>query len=260
MAELARALAFEQTLRERCAERIVPFRYGRALFNDSFPRVWDLNALYVEAPLGGTAPILAAEAERLHAEAGHQHRRLIVGDELAGGELEQAFRAFDWRVECFVFMAFRGERRPVHANEVAEIDAKAHRPLREEIARAEPWATDEDIVQAVLAADELFFRHGNARHFAVLADGAAVSAAELYSDGRTAQVESVVTHPAFRGRGLASAVVLRAVEEAYAAGHDFVFLVADDADWPKELYARLGFVPLGREWSFLKPPVPGDPA
>ena len=33
-----------------------------------------------------------------------------------------------------------------------------------------------------------------------------------------------------------------------------IFLIADDADWPKELYAKLGFDPIGRFWQFTKPP------
>jgi hypothetical protein len=48
---------------------------------------------------------------------------------------------------------------------------------------------------------------------------------------------------------------MRAVEEALAAGHELVFLVADDDDWPKDLYARLGFETIGRTWSFLRTPA-----
>ncbi|MGH3005296.1 MAG: hypothetical protein ACRDOS_05235 [Gaiellaceae bacterium] len=50
-------------------------------------------------------------------------------------------------------------------------------------------------------------------------------------------------------------MTLQAVQEARTGGRDFVFLVADGGDWPKELYARLGFAPLGREWTFLKRPA-----
>ena len=58
-----------------------------------------------------------------------------------------------------------------------------------------------------------------------------------------------------RQAATASAVVLRAVEEAVtASGHTFVFLIADDEDWPKELYAQLGFEPIGHTWSFLRTP------
>jgi GNAT superfamily N-acetyltransferase len=259
MNELERASAFEESLRESCAERIVPFRFGRALFNDTYPRVWELNGLRVDHPPGARAEGLVAEAERLHGEAGHDHRRVLVRSEQAGKALEPNFRAFGWQVECFLFMAYRGGGRSTRTHEVLEVDSEAHRPLREVIARREPWATDDEVVRMVLDADELFFHHGNARHFAAFAEGVVVSSAELFSDGRTAQVENVITHPSFRSRGFASATVSRSVEEALASGHDFVFLVADDLDWPKGLYAGLGFEPLGREWAFLKPPAPAGP-
>src|ERR687892_42790 len=213
--DLERAVAFEQALRERCAERVVPFRFGRAFFNDTFPLVWDLNVLRVEEPPGPTAEELAAEADRLHGEAGQSHRRVSVAGERAGEALADPFRALGWRVDRFLVMGYRGtgERVANPATPVEEVDAAALRPL------------------------------------------GVASAADLYSDGRTAQVEDVATLPEHRGRGHATAVVLRAVEEALATGHDFVFLVADAEDWPKELYVRLGFAPLGRTWTFLKLPV-----
>jgi len=49
-------------------------------------------------------------------------------------------------------------------------------------------------------------------------------------------------------------VVLRAVDEARAAGCDLVFLHAELMDWPKRLYAKLGFDEIGRLWSFSRPP------
>ena len=58
----------------------------------------------------------------------------------------------------------------------------------------------------------------------------------------------------FRGRGLGSAVVLAAAASARTRGFDVVFLIADDADWPKDLYARLGFDPVSRFWSFVRTP------
>jgi GNAT superfamily N-acetyltransferase len=255
--DLERAISFEETLRGRCAERIVPFRFGRALFNDSLPLVWDLNVLRVDEPAGATAEALAAEAERLHGEAGHRHRRVAVADERAGQALADPFRSLGWRVDRFLLMAWRGGGARVADADAAveEVDAAALRPLREAIVGAEPWATSEDVTRMVADAVQLAGRMGNARHFAVRTNGEVASAADLYSDGRTAQVEDVATSPEFRGRGYATAVVLRAVEEALATGHDFVFLVADAGDWPRELYARLGFAPLGHTWTFLKTPA-----
>ena len=72
----------------------------------------------------------------------------------------------------------------------------------------------------------------------------------LYSDGTTAEVENVYTAPEERGRGFARALVSRAVQLGVDGGHELTFIVADDFDWPKRLYARLGFEPAGRTWSF----------
>jgi ribosomal protein S18 acetylase RimI-like enzyme len=261
MSELARAVAFEEALRERCAERIVPFRFGRAVFNDTYPDVWDLNVLRVDEPAGATVALLVDEAERLHAEAGHAHRRIALPDEAAGARFEDEFRSHGWQVDCFLYMAYRGGgERSVVTNAVEEVNAAALRPLREEISRGEPWGADPGVLERVLDAGEFVAHTADARHFAVRLEGETASGADLFSDGRTAQIEDVATDPDFRGRGLASAVVLRAAAEAIAAGHDFVFLIADDADWPKELYGRLGFAPLGRKWQFLRQPARDDPA
>lgn len=261
MNDFVRASSFEEARRDRCAEQILPFAFGKALFNHTYPRVWDLNLLRVDDPSGATVELLSAEAERLHGQAAHDHRRIALEDDKPGAELEPAFRALGWQPERYVFMAYRGSvERAAETREVREVDVGAIRPLREKVARGEPWATDDEVVRMVLDADELMAHHGCARHFASLVNGEVVSGADLLSDGQTAQVEDVVTHPDFRRRGLASAVVLRAVEEARAAGHDFIFLAADDADWPKELYTRLGFAAIGRKWAFVRPPAPAGPA
>ena len=109
--ELERAISFEEALGERCAERIVPFRFGRALFNDTLPLVWDLNVLRVDRPAGATAEALATEADRLQGEAGHNHRRVAVKDEGAGDLLADPFRSLGWRVDRFLVMGWRGAGR-----------------------------------------------------------------------------------------------------------------------------------------------------
>ena len=254
--ELERALAFEETLRVRCAERIVPFRFGRAYFNDSHPRVWYLNGLVVDGTKEVDAGELAAEAELLHTDAGQAHRRCQVSDEAIGAQLEPFFRRIGWKVEREVVMAHHGTgERTADISLVEEVSREDLLPLREELGRAEDWGTDDTVVAEVLDANRLWEEAASARYFTVRADGAPVAATDLYSDGRIAQVEVVATHPAHQRRGYASALVLRAVEEARSAGHDLVFLTADADDWPKELYARLGFEQIGATWGFLRRPA-----
>jgi len=47
--------------------------------------------------------------------------------------------------------------------------------------------------------------------------------------------------------------VLAAIEAARRGGGEFVCLVADANDWPKELYRRLGFDTVGHYTKFFVP-------
>ena len=89
------------------------------------------------------------------------------------------------------------------------------------------------------------------RYFGAPAEGPVLSYAKLYCRRGVGQVEDVATVPAARGRGLARAAVLAAVEASRAAGDDLTFLVADDDGWPKELYAKLGFDRVGLIHKFI---------
>ena len=65
-----------------------------------------------------------------------------------------------------------------------------------------------------------------------------------------AEIDDVETHEAYRGRGYATAILQRAIDEARAAGADLVFLVTDADDWPQHLYRRLGFETVATEVVF----------
>ena len=93
------------------------------------------------------------------------------------------------------------------------------------------------------------------RFFAGRADGEIGSYCELYYEPDIGQIEDVLTLERFRNRGLARATVTRALDASREAGHDLTFLLADRDDWPKELYAKLGFDEIGRIWEFLLPRV-----
>lgn len=255
----ARAVAFEHRLQENAAERIEPFAWGRAVFNDTFHRVYDLNALRVESPEEGlTADALAAEADRLHVASGHEHRRVVVADRALGERLGPGFRALGWEVRRFLFMGQL--REPDDATvraDVRELDEATHWEAKRWFMAGAPEAFDDLVIRQLLEKDRLKEEIVDFRRYGVEADGKVVSVCELYSDGATGQVEDVSTQEPYRGRGYARATVLTAVAAARDAGCDFVFLVADEDDWPKALYAKLGFDPLGIIYDFLKLP-PGE--
>jgi len=246
--ELDRAAAFEELIRDRCAERVVETRFGPALFNDTFARIWNLNVVRAERPGDATAKDIAAEVDRV--QAGLGHRRVILP--LEAEELEHGFRELGWEADNFLFMVYRGGGEPAETAHVEEVAPERLYRLREEIVRE--WQTDADpaTVEEIIAADNLMWEAANSRIFAVIEDGEVVSSAQLYSDGRTAQVEEVATLPSHRGRGHAKAVVTKAVEEALAGDHGLIFLVADGDAWPKALYNRLGFEEVGSRFAFLR--------
>ena len=50
-------------------------------------------------------------------------------------------------------------------------------------------------------------------------------------------------------------MVLAAAEAARAEGAGLVFLLADEEDWPRDLYRRLGFDGVGSEWEYVRTPT-----
>ena len=66
--------------------------------------------------------------------------------------------------------------------------------------------------------------------------------------------EDLFTHPDFRGRGLATALIHQCVSEARKEGAGPVVIGADPKDTPKQMYAALGFRPVAVKRDYLKRP------
>ncbi len=224
------------------------FAYGIAVFTPELPLRHDSNYLLVERE--ATADELAAEADRLLGERRLEHRTLVVPDQALGERLAPRFDELGWSGRRFLVMAQRREpERASNLDLVREVGETTLRNARERAVLAQPWGSRELAAQLLAAKRRIPVE---TRFFAVLVDGDVVSCADLYSDGETAQVEDVWTDPEHRNRGYASAVVLKAVEEARERGASFVFLVCDAEDWPQSLYRKLGFDEVGRYSKFLR--------
>ena len=256
MDDLRRALDFMSWFENSCAERVVPWRWGVTLFHSEFPKLYMLNFVRVEGtPTDLNFDELVAEADALHGEAGHAHRDVVIEDARLGAALAPAFQKSGWEVSTLLLMAYRGGRRlPEAGRDVRELTSDELRAFRAHSYSVGPSAKNPETVRQMVDKDALLARAGGARFFGAVVDGQTVCSADLYSDGATAQIESVLTLESFRKRGLGRAVVAEAIRAALDSGHDFVFLLADDEDWPKELYARMGFEPLGWCYDFLKAP------
>jgi ribosomal protein S18 acetylase RimI-like enzyme len=245
--------------RKRCLDRAYDFLargdmggtrmtvspYGRAVYTDELPKRQDCNYLWIERE---------AEPEELVAEAERLQRGLIfVPDPALGDRLVPWFRERGWRIDRHLVMAqLRQPERSADLSLVREVDEEALRPARRRLLEGQPWATPERVEQ-LFRAKTLIGERVTARFFGVPVAGEIVSYTDLYHDGADAQIEDVGTLPEHRGHGYATAVVLAAADAARRAGADFVFLVADAQDWPKELYRRLGFDELGHYTKLFAP-------
>jgi GNAT superfamily N-acetyltransferase len=236
-------------VRRGASQRSAPHPLGEAFFHDDLTRVWVLNQLSVDAPTD------AAELARVLDELyGHlPHRRAFVERPDVGERLAADLKANGWLVEHDVFMVLRRERDSAPAPGLArEVDEPTVRAVEARTIAEEPLG-EPAIIEQLLASRSAFGRAGGARYFAAALDGKDACHATLYSDGVVAQIEDVGTLKAARGHGLARAVCSAALDAAVAAGHELVFMVADDDDWPKDLYAKLGLDPVGHPWSFTRP-------
>ncbi len=237
---------------ESTSTRIERSGFGTALFNDDFPSYIDGNLLRLEMPVGATTEQLIAETDRLY-EA-FAHRAIVVPDEATGSRLAETFGRDGWEVDRLVYMVRRRDAD-------RESDATAEESTFDEIY---PLLLEANLqshggitragAEANAAVRRVFVDRTGVRFFVARVDGVLAGLCELYVHDGVAEIDDVQTLERFRRRGIARCVVGHAVRHAREGGADLVFLIADDADWPKELYVDLGFDPVGRFWQFTKPP------
>ena len=222
----------------------------------SLPAVWTLNQVHLEAPTTAAAALSLADEHQRDLP----YRYVVVDDEASGRQLAEELSEDIWTSDRVVLMVLptdtqqppadhpRGVERDIVALDEAQATALMRRWVLEmhaDIAQKE--------LEEVLEYHRLEGRLWNERCFGCIGeDGTPANMVKLRSDGRVASVEDVYTRPEERRRGLARAVLTFVTGLARAERPEFTFLLADDDDWPKELYARVGFAPIGMRWSFRR--------
>jgi RimJ/RimL family protein N-acetyltransferase/ribosomal protein S18 acetylase RimI-like enzyme len=246
---IERIHAFRAALQEAVAERHVPATHGTGLFSDSVREVYDLNYLRVDR----TSDVdgVVAETERLMED--FFHARVIV--EQPSDETADAFRARGWSVTPHLIMAHaRRPDRRVDTSGVHEVPFEKLAQARLEATLGEQWG-DPEIAALLDDAKRLVMQAVPVRFFAAHVDGEIAAYCEVRSADGVAQIEDVNTIERYRRRGLARMVVQHALEEAQRA-NDIVYLEALADDWPRELYAKLGFETLGQRHVVTRFPHP----
>jgi ribosomal protein S18 acetylase RimI-like enzyme len=245
---------FRRRLQRRLAEQVVATAHGTAFLSPSIRHVYDHNYLSVEH--AEVAPsVLAGEADETM--GGCTHRRVVVEDGTPG--LADEFRELGYVRSVHLVLVHRRELdRRVDTSAVREAPLDEILPARTLATLREPWGSD--LLAAELNAAK---RHIAAalptRFFAAHAAGEVAGWCELRMQDGIAQIEDVEVLEEFRGRGLGRAIVQRALDDARATAQT-VFLEALADDWPRELYAKLGFVAAGRRDFYTKLPASSEAA
>lgn len=235
------------------SERVVQWDGGVAYVNDAIDKIWDANFLEVRDHTL-SAEVIAAHAEKIMGATRAAHRRVRVSNPEVGAELEPAFMRLGWAADVHVVMSHRHEpNRVVDTSDVQELGDATWLSRAEQLGTY-PDMTDDDTIRQMRAFYELAMAAGSGRDFGIVEDDKVVSFALLYSDGAIGQIEDVATLEPYRNRGYSWRVVSKVLAESRAL-HDITFLVADDRDWPKDFYSKMGFEVVGRHYFFLRRPL-----
>ena len=255
-----RLLAFELELAVATCDEVVELGSGRLLLTPTLPEVWVANQIVIEAE-GLSATEVAALADRELGGRGCEFRSVLVAGEGEGRRLaaEAADALPGWEVERSLYMehvAGAGGRVPqVEAREsgleaVAALRRRlAHEQVEELTDDPEPVATE------LLERSRRLGAAAGDRWFVAPDTGSPQSACCLLRRDGIGQIEDVATLRSARGRGLATAVVLAALAASREVGDEVTFLTADAADWPRLLYARLGFETVGEVIELRRGPL-----
>ncbi len=205
------------------------------------------NRVLVTAGLSREATLteVLAFTNEVSADRGLKYRKVDVLDEALGLKLTDGLVAAGYGHAPVLLMV--ADQPPAASPSLVTVDAvpeSAVRTLVEKGWHLEAPDFTADTVSQLVGRRDALDDAGDVTRLVVRdpATQAVVAKADLLISDRVAQIDDVLTLPDHRGRGYASALVLDAAARAQAQGADLVYLEAAEDDWPKELYARLGFV------------------
>lgn len=226
-----------------------PWAHGTVVRATRLPHYYDFNVVRVEEDPGVGAEALVAFADQ--ALSGLAHRRVDVELIDVATSLRAGFEAAGWRALRLVWMRHEGAKPPPRALGVAveEMPYDAVRDLR--IAWHREDFVDDDPDAYFAEARDVALRR-NAQVLAVRRGGTPVAFAQLEREGDGAEITQVYVRPDHRGGGRGTAMTGAAIRAAGDVRD--IWIVADDEDRPKELYARLGFRPAWTMMEFLRLP------
>jgi ribosomal protein S18 acetylase RimI-like enzyme len=244
---MARARAWHHGHQAVVCDVLEPWAHGTVVRATPYPGYFDFNVVRVEDDPAMSVEALVAFADE--ALAGLRHRRVDFDDVAAADRLRAGFEARGWQATRLVWMHHEAPAGPSAAVSVALVPYDAVSELRvtwhhEDFPELDPGAHQAEAREVALRRD--------AQVVAAREGGELVGFAQIERAGAAAEITHVYVHPEHRGHGYGTAITRAAIESA--GDVDDLWIVADDEDRPKELYARLGFRPAWRTMEYLRRP------
>ena len=212
------------------------WEHGIVTRTPSYPNYWDLSVVRVEDDPSISVDELEAFADS--ALADFSHRRIDFEVVEAGDRLRPELEARGWKTTRLVWMRHTDAVPEPPDIAVEEVPYEAVHALRV------TWHYEdfegEDPEPLLKQAQEV----AQARDVQVLVvseGGEPISYAQVERREAGAEVTQVYVLPDHRGSGRGTAMTAAAIEAAGDA--DDIWIVADDDDRAKDMYAKLGFRP-----------------
>jgi hypothetical protein len=247
---LATASRFEAAVQDAVARERVELPWGTALRSPDLPGVFDANLARLEERWEEPSPAaLIADLERVRGDLFFD--KLFVDDEPTAQRLREGLEAAGFDTQTLAVMAYRGGPVDVApgAREVSQAEAHATRVA---INTEELPPEAAEYAPHIAHLQERIAEEIPTRVFAAPAAGEIGALCSLYTVAGVSQVEEVSTLRVRRGEGLAAAAVQAALHAAQEMAPELVFVVADEEDWVKDWYARIGFEPVGHTFRFTR--------
>jgi hypothetical protein len=251
---LARAIAAQRALENRCATHLEEFGCGMAVINAELPGARSLNFVRAERDLDGLEPrglIWVAEAQL--GNAGLGHRRVVIDAPRAAAPLVEKFRSEGWSSRRLSVMAQRGpiepRATPHPAREIAQqqVESTREAALRRQ-AGGELHAMDDELSAAHAKCAAL-----PSRFFGTLVHGAVAAYCVLRSHDGTGLIDEFTVLDHFPGTAAGPATLAMAVQASRAAGNVMTFMLGPDDPWQQGTFRRFGFTEIGSRWELDAP-------
>jgi GNAT superfamily N-acetyltransferase len=223
------------------------------------PQVYDANfAARVRAESPAEIDALLETADRVFAGLGHRH---FLWDPETPLPFEARLQLDGYEAEDQVVLVLEGPLRarpPALELRAVESDADwgsltelCWLDHQEEAVKGfhEPWPRS--ITEQLVATKRM--KAPAVRYFLARADGADCAFFSAFpGENGVGKVEDLFTRAELRGRGIGTALIHACVEDARARGAGPVLIGARLDDTPKQMYAALGFRPLGYQRNYLR--------